>query len=120
VSGYKVPWGSGHTHGWSIGSCGGTGVPPNYSPGGDNRAFSCVTVRYPINLKKGWPDPPGDCANLGVCDNTANNIPINSAHPGGANVLLGDGSVRFVAETVTLETLARLATRDDGQSLTNF
>jgi prepilin-type N-terminal cleavage/methylation domain-containing protein/prepilin-type processing-associated H-X9-DG protein len=36
-------------------------------------------------------------------------------HPGGANVLLGDGSVRFIKETVGIRTFAALITRAGGE-----
>jgi hypothetical protein len=90
--------------------------------GGDNRAFNLTTVRWPINQKR-WPTitgAPGNCSGLGICDNTGQNIPLNSAHPGGVLVLLGDASVRFVSQTVTLDIVGRLATRDDGLPLGNF
>ena len=72
--------------------------------------------RYPINLKKNT----GDLAATGVGSDAANNLPLNSTHPGGVNVLMADGSVRFVSETIPLATLAKLATRDDGQTLGDF
>lgn len=96
---------------------------PNNSLSGhrtDARVFNCVTLRYPINQKTGWPNHPGDCGNLGVCDNASANIPFNSTHPGGAQFLLGDGSVRFVSENINFATLARLCTRDDGQPIGDF
>jgi prepilin-type N-terminal cleavage/methylation domain-containing protein/prepilin-type processing-associated H-X9-DG protein len=40
-----------------------------------------------------------------------------SLHPGGVNVGMGDGSVRFVAETVELETWRGLGTRAGGEVL---
>ncbi len=120
-NGTRVYWGTGNIHGWLIGAAGGSPTvdrrPPNYRPGGDARHFSMSTIRYNINQKRGWPDPPGNCGALGVCDNVGNNIPLNSEHPGGVNALLCDGSVRFVAETIDLATLARLAIRDDGQTV---
>jgi prepilin-type processing-associated H-X9-DG protein len=39
------------------------------------------------------------------------------AHPGGVNVLLCDGSVQFIAETIDPQTLRALLTRDDGQAV---
>ena len=41
-------------------------------------------------------------------------------HPGGANVLMADGSVRFVAETTDPGTVRALLTRNDGQSVNFF
>ncbi|QEH37181.1 Type II secretion system protein G precursor [Aquisphaera giovannonii] len=36
-------------------------------------------------------------------------------HPGGANFLIGDGSVRFIKETVTMSIFAQLVTRAGGE-----
>ena len=82
----------------------------------DSRIFGLTSVRYQINQKRGWPDA-GDCGGMGVCSNFGCNIPLNSAHTGGVNVALADGSVRFLADTTALLTLAQLATRDDGMSV---
>jgi prepilin-type N-terminal cleavage/methylation domain-containing protein/prepilin-type processing-associated H-X9-DG protein len=43
-----------------------------------------------------------------------------SRHPGGANVLLGDGSVRFVSETIDLTTWRGLGSRNGGEVLGEF
>jgi len=44
-----------------------------------------------------------------------------SVHPGGVNALLGDGSVRFVTDSVDLVTIwQRLAWIEDGQAVANF
>jgi len=43
-----------------------------------------------------------------------------SQHDGGVNVLLGDGSVRFLSETVHMTTYRNLAARDDGNPLGEF
>ncbi len=43
-----------------------------------------------------------------------NNTLITSEHPGGANLLMSDGSVHFGTETMALDTLKRLACRYDG------
>jgi prepilin-type N-terminal cleavage/methylation domain-containing protein/prepilin-type processing-associated H-X9-DG protein len=40
---------------------------------------------------------------------------IYGFHPGGVNVLLGDGSVRFIRQTIQLRTLAALITRTGGE-----
>jgi hypothetical protein len=82
-----------------------------------------TTVRWPINDKKGrsqgsagWPDAPGNCGAVGVCDNASTNLPLNSAHAGGVMGLMGDGSVRFISETTAMSIVAAAAIRDDGQS----
>jgi prepilin-type N-terminal cleavage/methylation domain-containing protein/prepilin-type processing-associated H-X9-DG protein len=46
-----------------------------------------------------------------------NNTLITSEHPGGANLLLGDGSVQFGEETMNLVNLKRMACRDDGENV---
>ena len=45
---------------------------------------------------------------------------LTSAHPGGAQFTMGDGSVRFVAETINLETYRYLGEISDGKVLGNF
>ena len=40
---------------------------------------------------------------------------LTSQHPGGVNVLLGDGSVRFLKDTTALPTLRALGTRAGGE-----
>ncbi len=45
--------------------------------------------------------------------------PFEQLHPGGANVLLADGSVLFLAETTDPAMVRNMLTRDDGQAV-NF
>ena len=45
---------------------------------------------------------------------------FRSKHPGGAQFLLGDGSVRFVSQTIDMETYQRLGGRDDGLPVGNY
>ena len=42
---------------------------------------------------------------------------IYGFHPGGANVLLGDGSVRFLSESITLAMIAAFISRQGGEIL---
>ena len=88
---------------------------PNNSSSFD-RVFSLTSLRYQLNMNSGWPagGGSGDCGGTGVCDNAGSNRPLNSAHPGGVNVLFCDGSVRFLGDSTPLNTLAAIATRDDG------
>jgi prepilin-type N-terminal cleavage/methylation domain-containing protein/prepilin-type processing-associated H-X9-DG protein len=57
-------------------------------------------------------DFPGPCA-----VNCSNGEDIYSFHPGGANILMADGSVRFLKATVDLNTVALLLTPNDGSVL---
>ena len=49
-----------------------------------------------------------------------NNTVINSEHPGGINVLLTDGSIRFVTDDIDFVNLKRLACRYDGEPIESF
>ena len=50
---------------------------------------------------------PGSLSYVGV------NNPLNSQHPGGALVLLGDGSAKMLKNETDMITLKRYAVRDD-------
>jgi prepilin-type N-terminal cleavage/methylation domain-containing protein/prepilin-type processing-associated H-X9-DG protein len=73
----------------------------------NQRDWNITTVRYPINTK---------AYNLtGIGDTYyGNNRPIQAIHPGGANVLFADGSVRLLQQGTALQALMDLANRDDG------
>ena len=46
---------------------------------------------------------------------TSGNMPIRSAHTGGAAVVYADGSVHFLSNATDLNVLYALAARSDGQ-----
>lgn len=74
-------------------------------------AFNSVA---PINLDGFSPDGThmwGPCA-----INCTNLHECYSLHPGGANVAFVDGHVRFLSETISLELMADLVTRANGES----
>ncbi len=76
----------------------------------DMRCYNTTTVRQTPNPPVGpnWQVHP------------ACNTPIASAHEGGAQILLGDGSVRFISENVDLTLFLNLADKDDGNVLGEF
>ncbi|MEX0792280.1 MAG: DUF1559 domain-containing protein [Pirellulaceae bacterium] len=73
------------------------------------RTFNTTTIMYPNNSVT--------TALTGVSNNDGVNNGIFSAHPGGSQVVICDGSVRFLSENMELRTLKLLASRDDGQVL---
>jgi prepilin-type N-terminal cleavage/methylation domain-containing protein/prepilin-type processing-associated H-X9-DG protein len=115
----KKDWRTSGGLGFQIG-VGTTAQPPNFT--GNPFTFGFYTIRYPINKNRGWADPNGTMA-IGVGQTayiSGINMPLNSGHPGGINIVLCDGSVRFVSETIPLTTLAQLATRDDAQPVGEY
>lgn len=58
----------------------------------------------------------GNASNGGSCAiNCTNQWEVYSMHTGGANCLFGDGSVRFLKETLTYPVLAAMITRAGGE-----
>lgn len=87
-----------HSHyGWMIG---------NHTVHATRATHNLTTILYPPNTKDGD-------NNLSSHINASHNG-IFSAHPGGVQVLLCDGSARFVSENMDLETLRRISNRADG------
>jgi prepilin-type N-terminal cleavage/methylation domain-containing protein/prepilin-type processing-associated H-X9-DG protein len=106
AGGTRVDCRSDYHHSFVMGT-----TPVGYT--GEDRWFNTTTVRYPVNHRD-WSSP-------GVGDQYYGcNRPIQSAHPGGAQVLLGDGSVRFLSESLSLKTLFNLTNRDDGNTIGEF
>ncbi len=65
-------------------------------------AFSCAGLGF-----------PGSMANMSMA------IPPSSMHPGGVNVMLGDGSVRFVKDSISLLTWRAIGSRDGSEVVSN-
>ena len=63
------------------------------------------------------------CAGLGFANNNMANMPMqvppSSNHPGGVNVLFGDGSAKFIKSSVSLVTWRALGTRDGGETISS-
>ncbi len=102
---------SGTVHGWLMGTRV-DGTPPNLDPSGttgDDRVFNTVSIRYSPNQ-----EPFANQLFPGMGSNVGANNPLNSSHAQGVMVGAADGSVHFLPDTVELETLKKLSTRDDG------
>jgi prepilin-type N-terminal cleavage/methylation domain-containing protein/prepilin-type processing-associated H-X9-DG protein len=93
----------------------------------------------PLTSKQGWSWVMGEmccttynhvsgpntitCAGIGFPGSMANmamQVPPSSAHPGGVNALLGDGSVRFIQDNINLVTWRALGTRNRGEVIGDF
>jgi hypothetical protein len=57
-------------------------------------------------------NPPNGCASINVINENS----IYSFHVGGAHVVMGDGSVRFISENISALILVALITRDGGEA----
>ncbi|MEA1951452.1 MAG: DUF1559 domain-containing protein [Planctomycetota bacterium] len=90
-------------HGFQIGPSG-TSLANSWG----SRIFNTTCVIHPINARS--------FTLVGLSGNCGPNRPIQSVHPGGAQVLLCDGSVRFLEEDIELQLLYDLANRDDGNA----
>jgi prepilin-type N-terminal cleavage/methylation domain-containing protein/prepilin-type processing-associated H-X9-DG protein len=55
------------------------------------------------------PNYPGNMANMAM------QVPPSSLHPSGVNMLMGDGSGRFIKNSVDLQTWRNLGTRNGGE-----
>jgi prepilin-type processing-associated H-X9-DG protein len=69
------------------------------------RCYNTTTIVWPIGRKQFAFSSMGDerCG-----------TPIQSVHTGGANVLFADGSVKFLTESLDLNTFKNLVDRNDG------
>jgi prepilin-type N-terminal cleavage/methylation domain-containing protein/prepilin-type processing-associated H-X9-DG protein len=72
------------------------------------RCYNTTTVVAPLGSKRFVFSQSGDerCG-----------TPIQSVHPGGANVLLADGSVQFLTTGIDLNTFMNMVDRDDGNPI---
>jgi prepilin-type processing-associated H-X9-DG protein len=60
-------------------------------------------------------EPPAGCSSI----NVSNVNGLYSFHPGGVNVLLGDGSVRYLRDSTSPGVLAAMITRNGGEALSS-
>jgi hypothetical protein len=72
----------------------------------NDRYMNATAVMYPINFK--------DSTAIGFGADDGNNKGIQSAHAGGAFVVLTDGHVKFLSDAMDLITLKNLCSRNDG------
>lgn len=92
-------------------SCGHWGGAWSCGAGSRNWSQNVTTIRYPI---AGGVDLAGNTQPYEA------NIPLFSAHPGGVQCTLADGSVRFVSDNINFSTLTALADRRDGRPVESY
>ena len=91
----------GHGHDWSVGSMGAT-------------LFN--TVVTPNHPKHRWAACRSDCN--GACDGASMDYSnAQSYHPGGVNVLMADGSTRFLKNDVSTSVYWAIGSRCDGNMI---
>jgi prepilin-type N-terminal cleavage/methylation domain-containing protein/prepilin-type processing-associated H-X9-DG protein len=56
----------------------------------------------------------------GTMANMSMQVPPSSRHPGGVNMLFGDGTVRFVKSTIDQPTWQAIGTRNGGEVISSF
>lgn len=77
----------------------------------------CCTTYNHVTVPNGR-----SCAGTGFTGNMANmamQVPPSSYHPGGVNVLFGDGRIVFVTDGIALATWRALGTRNGGETSTS-
>ncbi len=77
---------------------------------------NALVIKYPPNAKGVY----GLCGVRSGGWERFTNTPISSAHAGGAHVLLTDGTVRFIANSIDMNTLTYLAGRNEGRVVGDF
>lgn len=77
-----------------------------------DRDFNISCISSPVGTR--------DYSVPGISGNCGPNRPIQSAHPGGAMSLFGDGSVHFLNNTTNIQTLRNLCNRNDNNVVANF
>jgi prepilin-type N-terminal cleavage/methylation domain-containing protein len=111
TSGVSQAWSPSSRFGWPLGAA--------YTGPSTGFVYNVTTIRWPINQKTGW-DGVTNGVGSGQSSGWPTNVPLNSNHPGGVSLLLLDGSVRFAADDMTMQTLAQLATRNDRTGTGDF
>jgi prepilin-type N-terminal cleavage/methylation domain-containing protein/prepilin-type processing-associated H-X9-DG protein len=105
-------------------------VQPSSGPGSVNQkgfrwcenlsGFSLINTIVPPSSGQwsfGWCALRGTSINSNASDGQYQNV--NSNHPGGANVLLADGSARFIKSTIAMTTWWALGTRNGGEVISS-
>ena len=79
------------------------------------------TIVPPNSTQYQWGQCRFGCegCNTGYSTDHANITNATSNHPGGCNVLMGDGSVRFMKSTLAMNVWWALGTKNNGEVLSS-
>jgi prepilin-type processing-associated H-X9-DG protein len=78
-------------------------------------AFNLTTIRYPVNIDRQPGTVPAISeGNTGIASDHGANNPLLSPHANGVMMAYLDGHVQLISNSVSIITLKRIATRDDG------
>lgn len=99
-----------YPHGWLIGA---DRVAPQTASTADPRVFT-TTVIHTRSLNSKMCEAGAASGANAEGTNYDDNLPVQSAHPGGAHLLFCDGSVQFLHEDIAFDLFKSLAIRDSG------
>jgi prepilin-type N-terminal cleavage/methylation domain-containing protein/prepilin-type processing-associated H-X9-DG protein len=104
---------------WEYGQTVGPDFPPTFdgkrpSIGGWSQPSQLLNISGTLPPGAAGTDWPGPCA-----VNCSNGINIYAFHPGGANILMTDGSVRFLSANTSLNMVVLLFVPNDGMVIPN-
>ena len=94
-----------NNHGWLMGA-------DQANEAGSGRKYNVTSINYPPNTT--------DMSLPGIGWNDGANNGIHSPHTGGVHTLMSDGAVVWIGDNISMLTLRRLATRNDGGEVNDF
>lgn len=105
--------------GWARGAINSGGGSGGGGGGGGGQGFARGVLRWwkaaPNCAQPGMNPPETTCS-----DSVERQFQFSSPHVGGSHFALGDGSARFIGETIDVDVLRSLATRNGNETVSSF
>ena len=97
------------------------GVPPTWGHAGHVQVGVALDMSWNVGINK-WGNPPSWPNNIGAFQygRLVNWAAGGSMHRGGCHILMGDGAVRFVSETISDTTLTLISRCADNRPVGDF